>query len=212
MSEPASDEWVDLFNGSDLEGWRTYNAEEPNPGWIVEDGAIVLDVDEGTEEMTGGDLITKRQFENFELELEWKLSEGGNSGIFYGVREFPEHEVAYMTGIEMQVLDDARHVDGGEPKTSAGACYGLYPPTTAAARPIGEWNEVRLTVEDSHIEHWLNGQKVVEYDIGSDDWNQRVAASKFSDWEHFAQFRKGHIALQDHSDRVWFRNIRIREL
>lgn len=208
----STSEWVSLFNGRDLDGWRSYNEEAPNPAWIVEDGAIALDVDRDTEQMTGGDLITERQFENFELELEWKLSEGGNSGIFYRVREMPGQDVAYLTGIEMQVLDDDRHVDGGEPKTSAGACYALYPPTVDAVNPVGEWNRVRLVVDHGHAEHWLNGQKVVEYEIGSDDWNRRVAASKFADWEHFARYPKGHIALQDHTDRVWFRNIRIRQL
>jgi len=212
MAEQTAGEWIELFNGNDLDGWRSYNGDTPNAAWIVEDGAIVLDVDDDTEEMTGGDLISERQFENFELELEWKLSEGGNSGIFYRVREMPEHDVAYLTGIEMQVLDDDRHIDGGEPKTSAGACYALYPPTADVVRPVGQWNSVRLLVDDGHVEHWLNGQKVVEYVIGSDDWNERVAASKFADWEHFARYPRGHIALQDHTDRVWFRNIRIREL
>lgn len=212
MTGNAAGEWIELFNGSDLDGWRTYNQDAPNPAWIVEDGAIVLDVDDDTEEMTGGDLITERQFENFELELEWKLSEGGNSGIFYRVREMPEHDVAYLTGIEMQILDDDRHIDGGEPKTSAGACYALYPPTADVVRPVGEWNSVRLVVENGHAEHWLNGQKIVDYDVGSDEWNERVTASKFADWEHFAKYPRGHIALQDHTDPVWFRNIRIREL
>ncbi len=205
-------EWTELFNGRDLEGWHSYNAAEPQPGWIVEDGAIVLDADDSTEEMTGGDLITEQQYENFELELEWRLSAGGNSGILYGVREIPGQEVAYLTGIEMQILDDDVHPDGREPKTSAGACYALYAPEADVVRPIGEWNAVRLVVNDGHVEHWLNGRKIVEYVIGSDDWNQRVAESKFADWEHFAKYRQGHIALQDHTDRVSFRNIRIREL
>ncbi len=205
-------EWMALFNGRDLDGWRSYNATEPQPGWIVEDGAIVLDADDTTEEMTGGDLITEQQYENFELELEWRLSAGGNSGILFGVREIPGQDVAYLTGIEMQVLDDDVHPDGREPKTSAGACYALYAPEADVVRPIGEWNAVRLVVNDGHVEHWLNGRKIVEYVIGSDDWNQRVADSKFADWEHFAKYRQGYIALQDHTDRVSFRKIRIREL
>lgn len=205
-------EWMDLFNGQDLDGWRTYGESEPNPAWIVEDGAIALDVAEGTEVMTGGDLITEEQFENFELEIEWRISEGGNSGIFYGVREIEGQDVAYATGIELQILDDERHADGRNPATSAGACYALYPPTKDVVRPVGEYNRVRLVVNDGNVEHWLNGEKIVTYVIGSEDWNERVANSKFADWEHFASYRKGHIALQDHTDRVWFRNIRIREL
>lgn len=212
MSDETPGEWVALFNGHDLQGWRSYNADKPKPGWIVEDGAIVLDVDDDTDEMTGGDLITQDQYENFELELEWKISRGGNSGIFYGVREFPEQDVAYMTGIEMQVLDDDGHPDGKNLKTSAGACYALYAPNERAARPVGEYNRVRLVVDNGHVEHWLNGKRIVQYDIGSDDWNERVKNSKFADWEHFAEFRKGYIGLQDHSDKVWFRNIRVREL
>lgn len=212
MSESTAGEWTTLFNGENLSGWRSYNEDAPNPAWIVEDGTIVLDVDDGTEEMTGGDLITEQQFENFELELEWKLSEGGNSGLFYGVREIPEHDVAYMTGIEMQILDDERHPDGANPATSVGACYALYPPVDKAVNPVGEWNKVRLVVDGGHAEHWLNGRKIVEYEIGSEDWNERISNSKFSEWEHFAKYRRGHIGLQDHTDRVWFRNIRIREL
>lgn len=210
--ENEAGNWVELFNGENLDGWRGYNADTPGAEWIVEDGAIVLDVDEDTDEMTAGDLITEKQYRNFELELEWKVPEAGNSGIFYGVREIPGHEVAYETGIEMQVLDDERHPDGRVPETSAGACYGLYGPGDKTLRPVGEYNTARLIVKDGHVQHWLNGEKIVEYVIGSDDWNERVANSKFAEWEHFARYRRGHIGLQDHTDRVWFRNIRIREL
>src|SRR5690606_2990182 len=208
----ADGEWIELFNGRNLDGWRSYGGGEPNDAWVVEDGVLFLDVDADTEETTGGDLITEDQYENFELELEWKLTEGGNSGIFYGVREIEGHEVAYETGIEMQILDDDRHVDGKVPETSAGACYALYGPTKDVVRPVGEFNKARLVVKDGHAEHWLNGQQIVEYEIGSEDWNRRVAESKFADWEHFAKYRKGHIGLQDHTDPVWFRNIRIRQL
>jgi hypothetical protein len=215
MSDDAAvreGEWIDLFNGRDLDGWRSYGGGTPNAAWVVEDGVLFLNVPEGTEEATGGDLITEEQYENFELELEWKISEGGNSGVFYGVREIEGHEVAYETGIEIQILDNDRHVDGKVPETSAGACYAMYAPTRDALRPVGEYNKVRLVVEDGHVEHWLNGQKIVEYEIGSDDWNRRIADSKFAGWEHFAKYRKGHIGLQDHTDPVWFRNVRLRRL
>jgi hypothetical protein len=212
MSQETAGEWTVLFNGKDLSGWRSYGEASAGSAWIVEGDALVLDVDDSTTAMTGGDLITEGQYENFELELEWKISSGGNSGIFFGVREIEGQNVAYETGIEMQVLDDANHADGARAETSAGACYSLYAATEDVVRPVGEYNKVRLVVRDGTVEHWLNDHKIVEYTIGSDDWSSRVAASKFADWEHFARYRKGHIALQDHTDRVWFRNIRIREL
>ena len=212
MSRPAAGEWTVLFNGENLDGWRSYGETAPGSAWIVEDGSIVLDADETTSSMTGGDLITDSQYENFELELEWKISTGGNSGIFFGVREIEGQRIAYETGVEMQILDNDNHVDGELPETSAGSCYALYAPAENVLRPVGEFNEVRIIVRDASVEHWLNGEKIVEYSIGSKDWADRVAASKFSDWQHFARYRKGHIALQDHTDRVWFRNIRLREL
>jgi len=208
----AAGEWTVLFNGENLDGWRSYGEPAAGTAWIVEDGAIVLDADESTTDMTGGDLITYDQYENFELELEWKISTGGNSGIFFGVREIEGQRVAYETGVEMQILDNDNHADGNLPETSAGSSYALYPPTDNVVRPVGEYNEVRLIVRNGSVEHWLNGRKIVEYDIGSDDWTDRVAASKFADWQHFARYRKGHISLQDHTDRVWFRNIRLKEL
>jgi hypothetical protein len=210
--QETADDWTVLFNGNDLTGWRSYGEASAGSAWVVEDGALVLDVDDSTTEMTGGDLITEGQYENFELELEWKISAGGNSGIFFGVQEIAGQRVAYETGIEMQILDDDNHIDGKAAETRAGSCYALYPPTEDVVRPVGEYNEVRLVVRDANVEHWLNGQKIVEYTIGSEDWSGRVGASKFADWEHFAGYRKGHVALQDHTDRVWFRNIRIREL
>jgi hypothetical protein len=209
-AEPGG--WIELFNGKNLDGWRSFNADTARAPWKAEDGAIVLDVDDEEENMTGGDLITDRQFENFELELEWKISPGGNSGIFFGVREIDGQDVAYMTGVEMQVLDDARHPDGAVPETSAGSCYALYARREDVTRPVGEYNEARIVARDGVVEHWLNGVKIVDYDMNSDDWASRVAASKFADWEHFARYRRGHIGLQDHTDRVWYRNIRIREL
>ncbi len=207
-----SGDWVTLFNGENLDGWHSYGESAPRPEWIVDDGAIVLDVAATTEVETGGDLISNAQYENFELELEWKIAEGGNSGVFFGVREIETLPVSYLSGVEMQILDDARHIDGQSLLTRAGACYGLYPTQENVVRPAGEYNQARLVVNAGKVEHWLNGQQVAAYDMNSDDWAARVAASKFADWPHFAKYRRGHVGLQDHTDRVSFRNIRIREL
>jgi hypothetical protein len=195
--------WRPLFDGRSLAGWRAYQGNSVPDGWRVEDGMIVRRGE-------GGDIITREKFRNFELALEWRVEPGGNSGIMYRVTEASERP--YHTGPEMQVLDDARHRDGQNPLTSAGALYGLYPAPKGAVKPAGEWNQARLLVNGNHVEHWLNGVKTAEAEIGSADWNERVAKSKFNEWPGYAKSPEGHIAIQDHGDVVWFRNIRIRVL
>jgi hypothetical protein len=195
--------WRALFDGRTLEGWRGYKQEAAPAGWQVIGGELVRVAG-------GGDLITVDQFDDFELAIEWKVGPGGNSGIFYRITETGEE--SYHTGIEMQVLDDARHADGQSPLTSAGALYGLYPAPRGVVRPAGEWNSARLVVRGNHVEHWLNGQPIVEAELWSEEWNTRLAASKFTQWPGFAKAPRGHIGLQDHGDRVWYRNIKIREL
>ena len=172
-------------------------------GWEVADGAL-------TRTGPGGDIITVDQFGNFELELEWMVAPGGNSGIFYRVTE--EGEAGYHTGPEMQVLDDAAHADGLSRLTAAGSAYGLYPAPPGVVKPAGEWNAVRIVVRGRHVEHWLNGTKVVDYELGSPDWEAKVKASKFAQWPGYGRAPRGHVALQDHGDRVAYRNIRIREI
>jgi len=195
--------WRLLFDGETLNGWRGYQSAELPAGWQTVDGT--LHFAEG-----GGDLITVETFGNFELALEWKISEGGNSGIFYLAQ--PGSEYIFMSAPEMQVLDDARHVDGGNPLTSAGAAYGLYPAPRGVVKPAGEWNSVRIRVQDGNVQHWLNGQQIVEYVLGSPEWTELVANSKFADWPEYGQARTGHIGLQDHGDPVWFRDIKVRVL
>ena len=159
----------------------------------------------------GNDLETKEFFRDFELELEWKISPGGNSGIIYRVSE--EYEAPGMAAPEMQVLDDRRHPDGKNPKTTAGALYGLIAPSqTKALKPVGEWNQVRIIVHHSHVEHWLNGIKVVEYEMNSPELNALVSSSKFASYRHFAKTAAGPICLQHHLDAVWYRKIRVRRL
>ncbi len=198
--------WISLFDGTSLDAWRGFRADTIPPCWgIAEDGTLHC-TGEGS-----GDLITREQFADFILELEWKISPCGNSGIMYRVTE--EYDAPWKSGPEMQVLDNACHPDGASALTSAGACYGLYPPMdSTAVRPAGEWNQVRIVVDSAHVEHWLNGKKVVEYELWSDDWNRRVAQSKFREYPDFGKARKGHIVLQNHGDPVWYRNIRIQIL
>ena len=195
--------WTLLFDGKSLDGWRAYQAGKPAAGWAVVDGAL-------TRVGPGGDIVTSGMYRNFELALEWNVEPGGNSGVFY--RAAPGSEWIYHSAPEMQVLDDERHADGKSPLTSAGADYGLYPAPRGVVRPAGQWNAVRLVVNGSHVEHWLNGQKIVAYELGGPDWLARVAKSKFAEWPEYGKAAEGFIGLQDHGNRVAFRNIKLRVL
>lgn len=205
MNTQHQDDWITLFDGSDVSAWRGYQKPDLPAGWQVVGGELTR-VDQG------GDIITRDTYQNFELQLEWKVMRGGNSGIFFGVKEDPSLPAAYYSGPEFQILDNAAHRDGLDPRTSAGSNYALHAPQIDATKPVGEWNDVRLIVNGDHVEHWLNGIKLLEYEWGSADWKQRVAGSKFAQWPAYGQTRNGHIALQDHGDRVAFRKIRIRRL
>ncbi len=195
--------WKLLFDGKSLDQWRGYKKETLPDGWKVqEDGSFCR--------TGGGDIITKEQYANFELSLEWKISEGGNSGIFYRATE--AHGAIYESAPEMQVLDNARHGDGKNPKTSAGADYALIACAKDVSKPAGEWNQVRLVVDGQHVEHWFNGVKVVEYTLGSPEWAELVKGSKFAAWPDYGKATTGHIGLQDHGNLVWFRNVKIHVL
>jgi hypothetical protein len=208
-------EWISLFDGETLDGWKRYNADEIGPLWLVEDGAILCDGSghgEGSPEH-GGSLITIETFGNFELELEWKISEGGNSGIMYHVVEKPEYSHAYVTGPEFQVMDDA--AGSGNSKNLAGSSYDMYAaPPTKTLKPVGEWNTAKIVYKDGKVEHWLNGEKVVEFDENSEDFKERYNNSKWSSEKYpsWNSYKEGSIALQDHGARVWYRNIRIKKL
>ena len=194
-----------LFDGESLDRWRGFRSDSVPGGWQADEGLLVFDPETG-----GGDLVSREPYADFELTLEWKLGEGGNSGIFYRVTE--EREAPWETGPEMQVLDDLRHPDGRNPKTSAGANYALYAPVPNVVRPAGEWNRVRIVVDGDLVSHWLNDVQVVTYRLWSNDWEARVAASKFGHMPDYGRARVGHIVLQDHGDPVWYRNIKIRRL
>lgn len=201
--QEGADGWELLFDGESLDKWRGYRMEDVPDGWAVEDGCIVR---VGSD----GDIITREQFDDFELSLEWKISEGGNSGIFFNVSEDYGH--VYESAPEFQVLDNGTHNDGKNTLTSAGSNYGLIAPPEDFTRPVGEFNRAVIRVRGGHVEHHLNGHKLLEYELGGEAWRALVAASKFKDMPGYGKSPMGHIALQDHGDRVYYRNIKIRRL
>lgn len=203
--------WQLLFDGKTTALWRGYNSDKMPPGWKVIDGTLVrVSGGEGGKGAGGGDdIITKDQFDNFELSLEWKVVSGGNSGVLYRVAEGAR--TSWHVAPEMQVLDNTAN-KGRNPAQLAGALYDLYAPAKDVTKPVGQWNEARVVARGDQVEHWLNGEKLLEYELDSDDWNARVANSKFRNMADFAKARKGHICLQDHTKRLEWRNIKIRKL
>jgi hypothetical protein len=196
--------WHTLFDGKMLDTFRGWRSEGMPEGWHVVDGTLAKEGDVD-------DLVTKEQFGNFELEIDWKIGKAGNSGVFY--RATREYDHIYWSGPEYQLLDDANAGDGRSRLTAAGSAYGLYGPPAGVVKPFGEWNKTRIIVNGDHVEHWLNGQKVVEYDFNSPDWKAKVAASKFSKYPNYGLAKKGYIGIQgDHPGSLELRHIRIREL
>ncbi|HEV7301533.1 MAG TPA: DUF1080 domain-containing protein [Tepidisphaeraceae bacterium] len=196
-----------LFDGRTTAGWRGYRQEEIYPHWRVVDDALMFHPEPNPQ--YGHDIISVDQFRNFEFRIEWRLQEGGNSGIMYHVRETDDRP--YMTGPEYQLLDNDRHGDARNGlDRHTGACYALYAPTEPASAPIGTWNRTTIIVDGGDVQHVLNDRTVCTYTLGSADWQQRITGTKFADWQGFAAERNGHICLQDHLDPVAFRNIRIR--
>ncbi len=223
LAQTPDDGWRHLFDGHTLTGWRNYGRGANDiRKWTVQDGTLAL-VQEGPFPMwdllksvifggPSGDLIYYREtFRDFELSLQWKISPGGNSGIFYLVADEKENAV-WGTGIEMQVLDNEGHADGQIANHRAGDLYDLIAAKPETVRPPGEWNDVLLRIKENHIEHWLNGVKVLSVERGSSEWDTLVGASKFAQMPRFGKSAVGYIALQDHGDPVWYRNIRVRDL
>jgi hypothetical protein len=195
-----------LFDGKTTKGWHAYLKTGPG-AWKVVDGTLQLDPKaEGQ-----GDLLTDKEYENYELSLSWKIAEGGNSGIIFGVHEDPGFKDTYLTGIEMQILDDKMAEDNKLATHLAGALYDMKAPSHPA-KPAGEWNAVKIRKLNGRLTFWLNGYKVIDTQIGSPEWKEMLDKSKFKTWKGFAAYPKGHIALQDHGAQVSFKDITIKEL
>ena len=207
--------WELLFDGSTLNGWKRFNHDTIGPLWSVQDGMIVCDgkgLTEGTADV-GGSLITTKPFGNFELSFDWKLSPGGNSGVIYHVVEGKQYKHDYETGPEYQVMDDGGWKDPLNDAQKAGSNYDMFPASpTKKLNPVGEWNTARLIYNNGHVEHWLNGEKVVEFEEGSPEFTERYKKSKWVDYPDWNKFKEGAIALQDHGAPVYYRNIKIRTL
>ena len=200
----SNSEWTVLFDGKTVKGLRGYKQSGFPDSWEVVDGTLK------TVPGHGVDLISEEVYKNFELELEWKVPKGGNSGIFYFATE--EGNYIWQSAPEMQVVDDAKHTDGKNTLTSAGALYALIAPSANVVKPVGEFNQVRIKVKNNHVEHWLNGTKIVEYVYDSDMMWDLVAKSKFNKMPLFAKASEGHIGLQGDHGLIWYKNIRIRRL
>ena len=199
-----ADGWRLLFDGTSTKGWRGYKTDSVPNGWRAENGIL-------TKTGSTGDILTADQYGNFELALDWRIEKGGNAGIFY--RGTEEYDHIYWSAPEYQLLDDANAPDGKSRLTSAAAAYALYPPPEGIVKPAGEWNSTRIVVNGAHVEHWLNGQKVVQYELWSPDWEAKVKASKFKDWPNYGRAKSGYIAIQgDHDGALALRNIKIRTL
>ena len=201
--------WISLFDGKTTKGWHKYGSTTVGSVWKVSNGTLYLD----TSVANGGDIVTNEEFENFDLKLEWKISPGGNSGILFNVHEEPaKYKYTYVTGPEMQVLDNERNEDGKNYKHHAGDLYDLIACSKETVKPVGEWNQVEIKLLNGKLDFYFNGENVVSTTMWDDNWNKLVAGSKFKTMPGFAKFKKGRIALQDHGFPVWYRNIMIKKL
>ncbi len=206
--------WQLLFDGRSMGGWHGYNTQETK-SWTIDDCSLKTS---GTEGNYGSDrrpdLVTDQEYTNFELSLDWKASKGGNSGVMYGVVEDPKYDAPWKTGPEYQLIDDAGFPRPLEPSQKAGSNYAMQPPDDAQKmlKPVGEWNTTRIVVNGSHVEHWLNGKKILEFERWTPEWNALRDSGKWKDAPDYGKAKTGRIALQDHGSIFWFRNVKIRPI
>ena len=198
-----------LFNGRNMDGWHTYQ-NKPADSWSVKDGSLYCKGSSTDKSDRRADLITIDQFENFDLSVDWKISPQGNSGIMYMVTE--DYPTAYLSGPEYQIIDDLNFPEHLEDWQKTAANYAMNTAPAARPNPAGQWNHTRIVVNNGHVEHWLNGSKVVDYQLWTDEWKQHKETGKWKDAPGYGASKKGHIALQDHGSEAWFKNIKIRAL
>ena len=213
--EEQEGEWIVLFDGETTNGWHSYGKTSTGKAWKVEDGTLHLDASGKKDWQTseGGDLVTNQTFEDFHLKLEWKIARNGNSGIVFYVQDDPEkYEHTWNTGLEMQVLDNDGHPDAKIHKHRAGDLYDLIASSPETVKPAGEWNQVEIISDKGSLEFYQNGEKVLATTLWDDNWKKLVEGSKFAAMPGWGTFKSGRIALQDHGDNVWYRNIRIKRL
>ncbi len=203
-TETDTQGWTYLFDGNEISGWHNY-LKDGVEGWYVQDGMLITDGG-------NGDIVTDKEYGNFELEFEYSISPEGNSGVFYKIIEDEKYNVTYVTGPEYQIIDDENYPAELKPAQHTAANYDLHVPENINPNPPGSFNKAKIVVNEGNVEHWLNGDLIVSYKVGSEDWQQRVDNSKFAEMEGYAKAEKGRIGLQDHGDKVMFKSIRIKEL
>jgi len=201
--------WKLVFDGKDLSGWHTYGKKIVSSAWKADDGTIHFDASKKND---GGDIVTNKEYQNFDLKLEWKISKNGNSGIMFDVKEDPQYKETWNTGPEMQVLDNDGHADGKIKKHRAGDLYDLIQSSSEPVKAVGEWNLAEIKNDKGKLDLYLNGVHIVSTTLWDDNWIKLVKGSKFSAMPGFSKYKSGRIALQDHGCDVWFRNVKIREL
>ncbi|MBI2730817.1 MAG: DUF1080 domain-containing protein [Sphingobacteriales bacterium] len=207
--------WISLFDGKTTNGWHAYGKSAAGKAWKIADGAIYLDTTNKKQWQTddGGDMVTNDEYENFHFKVEWKIAPKGNSGLIFLIHEdTAKYQYVWKTGPEMQVLDNDGHDDGKIPKHRAGDLYDLISCSKETVKPVGEWNLAEIIVNNGKLDLMLNGTTVVSTTLWDDSWKKLIAGSKFKEMPDFGTYKKGHIALQDHGNAVWYRNIMIKKL